>query len=245
LSTALILSGGVNHDCAGTSAQLVEILGGVGVDASVREDIEGALGELDAADLLVFNLLRWRMLQDRYAEQAPTYAISLSESARTSIETFIRGGGSVLAMHGAAICFDDWPAWGELIGARWEWERSMHPPLGPVEVEVARSDHPIVAGLPERFAVEDEVYSHLDRAADVEPLMSAEHGGERHPLLWAREVDGGRVVYDLLGHDVGSYDPPTHRQIVARAALWALRIPDAEIAAVSPVSLAAGRVSPA
>ena len=233
MSTALILSGGPNHDCAGTSAQLVEILAGVGVDARVREDIERALGELDASDLLVFDLLRWRMLQDRYTEQAPTYAISLSESARTRIEGFVRGGGSLLAIHGAAICFDDWPGWGELIGARWEWGRSTHPPLGPVAVEVARSGHPIVAGLPERFAVEDEVYSHLDRAADVEALMSAEHGGERHPLLWAREVDRGRVVYDLLGHHVPSYDPPTHRRIVARAALWALRRPDAEIAAVS------------
>jgi uncharacterized protein len=236
LTTAVILSGGPNHDCAGTSAELVEILVGIGVDASVREDIEGALAELDAIDLLVFNLLRWRMLQNRYTELAPTYAISLSESARTSIEAFVRGGGSLLAMHGAAICFDDWPGWGELIGARWEWERSMHPPLGPVDVEVARSGHPIVAGLPERFAVEDEIYSHLDRAADLEPLMSAEHSGQRHPLLWAREVDGGRVVYDLLGHHVVSYDPPTHREIVARAALWALRRPDAEIAAATSVS---------
>ncbi|HEX5191944.1 MAG TPA: ThuA domain-containing protein [Solirubrobacteraceae bacterium] len=234
MSTALILSGGPNHDCAGTSAQLVEILVGVGVGARVREDIEGALAELGERDLLVVNLLRWRMLQERYVELAPTYAISLSESARTRIERFVRDGGSLLAIHGAAICFDDWPGWGELIGARWEWGRSMHPPLGPVAVEVARSAHPIVAGLSERFTVEDEVYSYLDRAADVEALMSAEHGGERHPLLWAREVDGGRVVYDLLGHHVGSYDPPTHRRIVARAALWALRRPDAEIAAVSP-----------
>jgi type 1 glutamine amidotransferase len=233
LNTALILSGGPNHDCAGTSAQLVEILAGVGVDATVREDIEDALEGLEATELLVVNLLRWRMLQERYTELAPTYAISLSESARARIEGFVRGGGSLLAIHGAAICFDDWPAWRELIGARWEWERSMHPPLGPVVVEVARSDHPIVAGLPERFDLEDEVYSHLDRGADVEGLMSAEHGGERHPLLWAREVDGGRVVYDLLGHHVASYAPPTHRRIVARSALWALRRPDAEIAAVA------------
>jgi uncharacterized protein len=234
LSRALILSGGPpNHDWAGTSAELVEVLADVGIDAGAREDIENALEDLDATDLLVVNLLRWRMLQERYAEQAPTYAISLSESARTSIETFVRGGGSLLAMHGAAICFDDWPGWGELIGARWDWERSTHPPLGPVDVEVARSDHPIVAGLPEHFTVEDEIYSYLDRATDLEPLMSAEHSGQRHPLLWAREVDGGRVVYDLLGHHVVSYDPPTHRQIVARAALWALRRPDAEIAAVS------------
>ena len=233
MSTALVLSGGPpNHDLAGTSAQLVEILAGVGIEASVREDIEDALAELDAIDLVVFNLLRWRMRQDRYAELAPTYAISLTESARTSIEGFVRGGGSLLAMHGAAICFDDWPGWGELIGARWDWDRSMHPPLGPVVVDVARSGHPIVAGLPERFTVEDEIYSYLDYAGDLEPLMSAEHSGQRHPLLWAREVDGGRVVYDLLGHHVVSYEPPTHRQIVARAALWALRRPDAEIAAV-------------
>jgi type 1 glutamine amidotransferase len=232
LSTASILSGGPHHDCAGTSAQLVEILAGVGIAARIREDVESALDELAEGDLLVVDLLRWRMAQERFAELAPAYAISLSESGRARIEGFIRGGGSLLAMHGAAICFDNWPAWGELIGARWEWGRSMHPPLGPVTVEIARSGHPIVAGLPERFDVEDEIYAHLDRTADVEALMSAEHSGVRHPLLWAREVNGGRVAYDLLGHHVPSYDPLTHRRIVARAALWALRRPDAEIAVV-------------
>jgi uncharacterized protein len=232
LSTALILSGGPNHDCAGTSAQLVKILAGVGVRADVREDVEAALRELAGVDLLVSDLLRWRMMQERYVDLAATYAISLSEPARAALDGYVRGGGSLLAIHGAPICFDDWPAWGDLLGARWEWERSMHPPLGSVTVEIARTSHPIVAGLPERFDVEDEVYSYLDRADDVEALMTAEHGGEDHPLLWAREVDGGRVACDLLGHHVPSYDPPAHRRIVARAALWALRRPDAEVAAV-------------
>ena len=55
--------------------------------------------------------------------------------------------------------------------------------------------------------------------------MSSPHGGTEHPLLWARTVGSGRVVYDALGHHVASYAVPEHRRIVQRAARWAAGLP--------------------
>lgn len=231
MTQAIVLSGGVTHDFPALSRTLAKLLAQVGVDATIREDIEQATVDLPGASLLVVNMLRWRMLGSRYAEQATEHGLSLSDAARRRIEDWVRGGGAVLAMHAASICFDDWPQWKELIGARWVWGTSQHPPVGPVHVRVHPDRHPIVNGLPDSFDTDDEVYGFLD-LADIVPLLSAEHSGTAHPLLWARTVGHGRVVHDALGHHLASYEPAVHRRIVQRSALWTLRRPEHEIAAL-------------
>ena len=67
-----------------------------------------------------------------------------------------------------------------------------------------------------RFTTVDEVYGFLDVAPDVEPLLTSAHGGAEHPVLWARPVGAGRVVTDLLGHDVGAVTHPSHREVLRR-----------------------------
>jgi type 1 glutamine amidotransferase len=132
----------------------------------------------------------------------------------------------VLAVHAAPICFDDWPEWGDIVGAHWVWGTSDHPPLGLASVTVHTGAHEIVDGVGD-FEVVDEVYSHLDVRPDVKPLATSHHDGADHPLLWARqyappsgEGPGARVVYDALGHDERSFDHPVHRAIIRRAARW-------------------------
>ena len=49
------------------------------------------------------------------------------------------------------------------------------------------------------------------------------------PALWTHQWQGGRVVYDALGHASPSLDHPVHRRVVTRAALWALGRSDDEI----------------
>lgn len=222
--SAVILSGGVAHDFPATSAELARVLGEAGFTATVSEDVEGILTGLPPAGgprpLLVLNLLRWTMQVERYAHLREEWSISLSPRARAGLSAHVTSGGGLLAMHGASICFDDWPQWRDLLGAAWRWDTSSHPPLdGPVDVRVAGA-HPIVAGVP-GFRIVDEVYGFLDRTDDVDGLLFSAHGGADHPLLWARRVGAGRVVYDALGHHVPSYGVPEHREIVRRAALWA------------------------
>ena len=228
VTRAVIVSGGVAHDFPATSAELVGVLAEAGLRATVEEDVEAVLTGLDAgADrpLVVVNLLRWTMQVERYAHLRDEWSISLSADARAGLLGHVRSGGGLLAMHGASICFDDWPEWRDLLGGVWRWDRSSHPPLaGPVPVTVATDRHPIVAGVGD-FEIVDEVYGFLDRTDDVVGLLSSPHGGTDHPLLWARTVDSGRVVYDALGHHVPSYAVPEHRRIVRRAARWAAGLP--------------------
>ena len=46
----------------------------------------------------------------------------------------------------------------------------------------------------------------------------ADKPGPWTPVLWTREWEGARVVYDALGHNAKSLDHPVHRQLIARAA---------------------------
>lgn len=228
---AVVVSGGVAHDFPATSAELVRILGEAGFSATIEPDVEAALTGLLSTSpaqrpLVVVNLLRWTMQVDRYAHLRDEWSISLSGAARAALVEHVHSGGGLLGMHGASICFDDWPQWRDLLGGVWRWETSSHPPLaGPVRVTVAEGAHPIVAGIGD-FQIIDEVYGFLDQADDVVALMSASHSGNDHPLLWARTVGRGRVVYDALGHHVPSYAVPEHRRIVQRAALWAAGAPE-------------------
>ena len=55
---------------------------------------------------------------------------------------------------------------------------------------------------------------------DVEPLAWGTAGDGHHPVLWARESGGGRVVYDALGHDERSFGVAEHQQILHQAVGW-------------------------
>ncbi|GAA5054456.1 hypothetical protein HNP84_002971 [Thermocatellispora tengchongensis] len=215
----LILSGGLYHDFPATSAALAEVLAEVGVESEVTDDIAGALAEPPEVQLITINALRWRMDGDRFAGERGRWRFELPGPARRTLLEHLERGGGLLAMHSACICFDDWQGWPRVLGARWDWNRSHHPPLGWTGVRVL-GGHPVVDGLRD-FDVVDEVYSDLEVHPGVTPL--AESNGQ--PLVWARGVRRGRLVYDALGHDVRSYDSPVHRELLRRAALWLLKRP--------------------
>ncbi len=218
----VLLTGGP-HPFAATTPILEGLLVEAGCDVTIVDHPDRLADELDdgGVEVVVLNTLRWRMLADRHAALQDEYAYVTTPRTATAIEQWIRGGGRVLACHGAPICFDDWPGWGELLGARWDWDRSSHPPLGEVDVIVADPDHPLVVGMSD-FTIIDECYGFLERADGfaLRPLLAADHGGVRHPLLWTRCVDAGRVVVSLLGHGPESYQHATHAEVLRRAVHW-------------------------
>ncbi|HEX5947371.1 MAG TPA: ThuA domain-containing protein, partial [Acidimicrobiales bacterium] len=191
---ALVLTGGP-HPFAQTTPRLVDLLAETGVASTVVADPDAAAAHVATAGpgtLLVLNTLRWRMRADRYAPQRDAHAYATSPALRRTFAAHVAGGGALLALHAAPICFDDWPGWRDVVGAAWDWDRSRHPPLGEVHVRV-RGPHPLVDGIDD-FTIQDEAYGFMDLADDVEALATARHGDADHPLLWARRVGAGRVV---------------------------------------------------
>jgi type 1 glutamine amidotransferase len=129
-----------------------------------------------------------------------------------------------VAVHTAPICFDDWPEWGDIVGASWRWGVSSHPPLGPVVARrVAR--HPVLDGLDGlggEVELVDEVYGDLDVRQGIEVLAVARRTPEdaEQPVVWAHRHGSGRVVYDGFGHDVASVRHPDNARLLTQAVAW-------------------------
>jgi uncharacterized protein len=216
----LILSGGVAHDYARTSAMLAEVLAGVGVESDVREDLAVTeSGGLLAYDLLTLNCARWTC--DQTPEWRDDWRSELPQAAREGIVEFLSRGGGLLALHCATICFDDWPEYREVLGAWWEWGHSGHAPLQEQPMRIVGT-HPIVAGMAD-FAIVDELYTNARTCGDLAPLVLAEWEGVTHPILWVREYGRARVCYNALGHGPEAFANPSNRLLLQRGALWAAR----------------------
>ena len=221
----LVLTGGVRHAFEDNTEIVVEHLAKAGIRSETTTDIAAGARSLEAGgfDLLTVMALRWRMENGpKYAADRERYGFSMPEDCRRIILDFVRGGGGLLGLHTACICFDDWADWGRLLGGAWKWGESHHPPPGPVHVRATPTLHPITEEL-EPFEVVDEVYSDLAMTGDVEPLMTAvpEGSDTSQPVLWTRTHGEGRVVVDLLGHDRRSLEDATHGRLLRRSAAWA------------------------
>ena len=229
----LILTGGLYHPFEAASETLRGVLGEVGFESDITTDIHTGLCWLDegAYDLLTVYALRWPMLAQRFANDRALWAVTLTEADKARVERHLAGGRGILALHTAAISFDDWPRWRDIVGAGWTWGTSNHPPHGPVQVRISASSHPITRGL-EGFSFAEEAYAKMDLVEGIDALATVQAPSQEtaSPCLWARDVGKARVVYDALGHDSDSLNHPTHRRILQRAALWTCRSDEATLA---------------
>ena len=209
------------HDHAATSHRLAVLLAEVGgrpTAVDVRSTFPDALHELDDVDLLVVNSgTSW----DGFREAGIGPDAGEWVPFHSRIDAWARAGGRVLAVHQAANTFDDAPGFSEVLGGRWVEGRSTHPLIGPATLELDGA-HPVTQGLG-GVDVFDERYCFLEVAPSSQVLgWVTDDDGVRHPALWVTEAHGGRTVYSGLGHDVRSYDSPSHREVLLRAAEWLL-----------------------
>jgi type 1 glutamine amidotransferase len=220
----LILTGGVSHDYPTSTASLVDLLGGHGIDSVVEEDIDAGFTTLAEGgfDVLLLNTLRWRMETPKHAPLRARWGYEVSDLTRAAVAKQLERGGGIVGLHAASICFDDWPEWRDILGGAWRWDASRHDPPGVAHVRFAGIANPLTHDLPD-YEVVDEIYTGLALADDVEPLAWAtvEGQSEEHPVLWARTVGNGRVVYDALGHDPRSIRNPVHETLILRSIRWA------------------------
>lgn len=220
----LVITGGPLHDFPATTAALVALADAEGLASTVPLDPSAALDQLvddPGWDLVTIDALLWRMPAERHAHLRDGWRFELDDRHADALLAHVEAGGALLAMHTAPICFDGDPRWRALLGAAWDWDRSHHPPLGPVRVRrtAAGAAHPITAAADDVDLV-DEVYADLAIDDDVDPLLTSAVDGVDQPVLWAREVGEGRVVVDLLGHDRPSLDHPAHAAVLRRALRW-------------------------
>ncbi len=193
-----------------TSARIAHIIGALGLSVEITEDVESALAQPGASRLLVVNI-------GNPSVPRPPDRI---EAARTGIEDHLASGGALLGIHSSAI-LTTMPQWPTILGGTWLRGRSMHPPQSEATILLSNSQHPVTNGLTD-FAIFDERYSYLQTQPDITVLYEHSYDDLRHPLVWARQTDRFRVVYDGLGHDAASYDSEGHVELLRRSVRWLL-----------------------
>ncbi|MDH2425271.1 ThuA domain-containing protein [Sphaerisporangium sp. TRM90804] len=136
----------------------------------------------------------------------------LNAAQQTAFENYIKGGGGYAGVHAAADTEYDWSFYGELVGAYFK----SHPATQDAVVKVEDPAHPSTAGLPARWARNDEWYDfRTNPRANVHVLTSMDETsytggtmGADHPSSWCHNYEGGRSWYTALGHTQASYAEP-------------------------------------
>ena len=200
------------HHFPATSARIAGIIEGLGYTVRVTEDVEAGLASPGPCRLLVVNI-------GNPSNKRPHEVV---EAARAGIEDHVSVGGAILGVHSSATSLTTLPAWPVILGGRWVGGHSMHPPQSRTSISITAVDHPITSGTTD-FEIFDERYSYLETQPDITVLCEHWYNNIRHPVVWARETDRYRVVYDGLGHDTASYDSTGHVQLLRRIVRWLMR----------------------
>jgi type 1 glutamine amidotransferase len=165
------------------------------------------------------------------------YAGTIEGEQRASLETFLKRGGGIVALHDAVLARE--PHWFKtIIGGAWE-DRVAKYYEGENTYYYLNPSHPITSRA-SNFTITDEVYWDLHLmpnvqilAASMQPARSAggvspldAARGALIPQMWVYEnqLPGGqpyRAVVSLLGHHFSTFSSPHVRAIVLRAIAWA------------------------
>ena len=140
-----------------------------------------------------------------------------------AFQRFVRRGGGVLGIHGAADSHYKWPWYGQLIGGYFE----SHPKGVPTGIlTVVDAEHPSTASMPASFSHSDEWYRIKDFNPEVSLLLTLDPKsiGEKSvnpkPISWSQEFDGGRAFYTTLGHTKAVYSNPLFLDHMSGALDW-------------------------
>ena len=201
-----------------------EIIAGLGHGVTVSEAVEHALAEPGEPDLIVVNIGNPREARSQ----------SRIDAVEQGLDRHLHRGGALLGVHVSATSLTTMAGWSQTLGGHWVRDRTMHPKQDLFTVVVRSGAHPIVAGLDD-FTVFDERYSYLHTNPDITVIGEQLTDGRLHPIVWARESGGARVVYDGLGHDTRSYESAGHVDLLRRTVEWLLQ-DSGVISLTSPLS---------
>lgn len=144
-----------------------------------------------------------------------------------ALQSYIRGGGGFVGIHGAAGGNMDSEWYGRLVGAQFAYHPA--PEEGTLVIEDA--GHEIMSGSVggERQWM-DEWYNFKTHPRENDNLHVLVRGdtssfqggrmGDDHPLVWCQEFDGGRSFFTALGHFGEAYRDEWFMGQLQRAILW-------------------------
>jgi type 1 glutamine amidotransferase len=173
-------------------------------DTSILES-----SKLDTYQVIILNFGFWDVPQ-------------LSSRAQQNLLDYVRNGGGLMPLHFACSSYQDWGEYADLIGRVWVKGVAGHGPRSTFTVNIVDQEHPITVGMSD-FEADDELYAKLSGDAEIHVLATADSdwSEKTEPLLFVKTFGKGRVVHNLLGHDVKARDYPEYATLLVRGAQWA------------------------
>jgi uncharacterized protein len=132
----------------------------------------------------------------------------------------------LVGMHSATDSAYDWPAYGDLVGARFDG----HPVTGNLSLRVVDRDHPSTAHLPDPWRWMEELYLFRELVDDARILLGVEFGTPASesgvvtlPFAWCIERGPRRTFYTVPGHFISAYEDATYLQHLRGGVEWVLQ----------------------
>jgi len=144
------------------------------------------------------------------------------------LDSWHAGHLGVLGVHSATDACHTWPAYGSIIGARFDG----HPWTQSFDIDVVDAAHPATAHLGGSWAWRDEIYLFRSLRPDAQVLLRlapdqvdlSVPGGRvpacGFPLAWCHEEEKGRTFYSALGHFPGAWESPAYLRHLAGGLAW-------------------------
>lgn len=172
--------------------------------------------QFDLADVVVFYFWNHDWNKGRYEQ----------------LDRYMKRGGGVVVLHAATIADKEPEQLASRIGLAYKFgpAKFRH---GPVVLDVASPDHPIVRGLKKIDLVDETYWGIAGEPTRVRILATAVEENEVRPILWTFEPEsGGRVFASVIGHYLWTFDDPVFRTVLLRGIAWTAREPESRLHAI-------------
>ncbi|MEO6134588.1 MAG: ThuA domain-containing protein, partial [Ginsengibacter sp.] len=130
---------------------------------------------------------------------------------KNAFERYIQAGGGFVGVHAATDAGYHWGWYTRLVGANF----SNHPRQQEASIQVVDKNDPSTKHLPDPWVRKDEWYNFKNINPDIHVLLNLDEksyeggtNGDKHPVAWYHDFDGGRSWYTELGHTDESYTEP-------------------------------------
>lgn len=222
----LIITGDHGHEWQKTTPFLKDLLTRAGMKVDVTET--------PAKDLTSANLARYDVFLLNYKDtRNGTPETRWSEENRQAFLDAVRGGKGLVVYHHASSAFTSGTPFDKeferAIAGGWR-KQGNHGKRHVFTVTVRKADHPITQGMPAQFVhSNDELYQNSVMFPDSVVLATAysdksldpKNTGKDEPVVWVAHYGKGRVVENVLGHDVEAMKSVGFQALLIRGVEWA------------------------
>jgi acetyl esterase/lipase/type 1 glutamine amidotransferase len=140
---------------------------------------------------------------------------------------YLDSGRPLIGMRTMCHAFENWKEFDhDVLGGNYH----AHSHLGaatPMRLSEPEMRNPLLAGVPDRFTAEGELYKVQPLAADAVPLVwgtEASAGAVPEPTAWTHSYHGARIFFTSMGHPA-DFNNPAFMRLLTNAIFWALNRP--------------------